>query len=80
MEHDYYWSYDKKSTPTDSYRVYWCDRISSQVICSTETKIVGPNSEVTNALLLTAMTLREANASLFIEPEQKVDMEDRING
>ena len=80
MEHDYYWSYDKKTTPTASYRVYWRDRTTSTEVCSTETRIFGQEKDVAQALLLTAMSLRAEKSSLFIEPEQKIELMEAING
>lgn len=69
MEHEYYWTFDRKSVPADSYRVYWKDRVTSLEVCSTEVKLTGPDEAIQQALVVTAMTLRDQNSALFIEPE-----------
>ena len=70
MEHKYHWT--KTSTGNDTYTITWYD--DQTVLCSTQTKIIGPTAEVETALSLAAEQLRKENAALF--PDQESGEED----
>lgn len=70
MEHKYHWT--KTSTGNDTYTITWYD--DQTVLCSTQTKIIGPAAEVETALSLAAEQLRKENAALFPDQESGEDI------
>lgn len=69
MTHNYHWT--KTVISTDCYTITWYD--GQTQLCSTQTKIIGPQAEVDLALSLAAEQLRKENAALFPdeEPEEE---------
>lgn len=84
MTHNYNWT--KTLISPNCYTVSWYD--GQTLLCSTQTKIIGPEAEVETALSFAAEQLRKENAVLFPEDVEELEtdgistmnMEEEIYG
>lgn len=72
--HNYHWT--QTATAENCYKITWFDGETS--LCSTETKVVGPEDGVQINLSFAASQLRKENSHLFPEEVEEVSMESGI--